>query len=128
MPRKTISRPWNVLWISCIFALPSGAAAQESWADKVIITKKLGIKIGHTDKDGKQIYLATLTEPEYAVVKDQDGWLKVRTRRGVEGWFEKSDAVLLENAEAYFTSVIKIKPGDASAYYFRGVCRISAPP
>jgi tetratricopeptide (TPR) repeat protein len=94
------------------------ASAQEkSWVGKTIMVKRIGIKI---DGD-KQLEIATLEEAAYKVLEDKDDRLKVKTRSGVVGWFDKDDAVRLEDAVAYFTQRIEDNAKDVSALYFRGV-------
>lgn len=117
-----LSRRCSLMWAWCaLLAIPGFASAQETWVGKVVLVKRSGIQIGRTGKDGKPIYLDTLTEPNYVVSKEQDGWIKVRTRRRIEGWFSKNDAVLLEQAPAYFTGVMQQMPADAWPHYMRGV-------
>jgi tetratricopeptide (TPR) repeat protein len=97
----------------------SGATAQESWVGKTIITKKDGIKITYTGAGGKQVELAELKGVEFQILGDKDGQLQVNDGRGSTGWFPKCDAVLLEDAVAYFTQRIHQNPNDANALYSR---------
>jgi tetratricopeptide (TPR) repeat protein len=102
-----------LLW----FAIP--AFAQESWVGETIITKKAGIKIGYTGGDGRQVYVGELTRLDYKVLADEGGWLKVNNGQGAEGWFDKTDAVLLKDALSYFTGKIQQNPKDADAFNCR---------
>lgn len=111
----------SLIAILTLTVATNGALAQQSWVGKTILTKKYNIKIGYTDERGKQVYLGELREPVYKVTGDQGGWLKVTNEQGVSGWFDKSLAVLLDDAPAYFTSVIQKDPGDPDAYYMRAV-------
>src|SRR5580658_3475926 len=80
----------------------SVTAQEKTWAGKSVILKRIGIKI---DGD-KQLEIATLEEAHYKVLAEKDGRLKVKTRGGVVGWFDKDDAVILEDAVAFFTERI----------------------
>jgi tetratricopeptide (TPR) repeat protein len=53
------------------------------------------------------------------VEKEDDELINVR-ERGRSGWFSKKDAVLMENAIAYFTGRIRQNEKDARAYLCRG--------
>src|SRR6516162_7279394 len=79
--------------------LPTAVRADEggSWVGIRIMIKKPGVRIGHSDDAGKQIYLAELTDLVYTVLREEDTWLNVR-HRGVEGWFDVEQAVPLEDA------------------------------
>jgi tetratricopeptide (TPR) repeat protein len=101
-------------------AAGSAVAAQESWVGKTIFTKKAGIKIGNTGDDGKQVYVAELKGLDYKVLGDKDGWLQVNDGRGDVGWFDKADAVPLEEAIGYFSERIRQEPTRANGYYERG--------
>ncbi len=102
-----------------LVAFPSAAVAQPNWVGKTIVPKKPGIKIGHTDDSGKQVHVATLDGIAYRVLSEKEDWLKVQTRPDVEGWFDKADAVLLDDAVAYFTGQIQRNPKDVFAYSAR---------
>src|SRR6266550_3599220 len=97
----------------------SAAADGDSWVGKKIMTKKVGIKISQTDDQDRQLDLATLNSFLYTVLKEQGPWIMVR-QHGVEGWFLKENAVLLEDAPAYFTQQIRINPKDDHAWQCRG--------
>jgi tetratricopeptide (TPR) repeat protein len=98
----------------------SRAIAGESWVGKKIAIKMGHPKFGATDDNGKQVYYGKLSYVIYTVVGDQDGRLQVR-HHGKEGWFDKTDAILWENAISYFTEQIRANPKDAEAYSRRGV-------
>jgi hypothetical protein len=93
---------------------PAGqsAAGNDSWVGKIIITKKDGIKVSNTAADGKPACLGELKSVNLTVLADQGGRLKV-IWNGVEGWFDKTDAVLLENAVAFFTDQIRKNASDS---------------
>ncbi len=89
----------------------SPADEPTSWKGKMVVMKRRGVKMGHTDDSGKQVYTAKLTSISYRVLDDQDGWLKVRHDK-VTDWFDKTEAVLADDAPAYFTEVIRRNPED----------------
>jgi tetratricopeptide (TPR) repeat protein len=99
----------------------SAAIAQEKWDGKTIIVKKAGIKIGYSGADGKQEFVGELAGVHYPVLADSDGWLKVKDERGNIGWFDKTDAVLLDNAVAHFSERIRQNSNDAAAYNSRAL-------
>ena len=110
----------------CLFAILLAAtiagsinAQDKTWVGKTIFTTRGGIRIGHTGDDGKQVFVATLSRFEYRVLAEKDGWIKV-AERGVAGWFDKADAVLLDTAIDFFTQRIRKNPKDAHAYTARG--------
>jgi tetratricopeptide (TPR) repeat protein len=111
----------TLLTCCLLFALalmPTPALAQDSWVGKSVLTKKPGIKITDTDKVGKQAYVGTIDTFGVTVLAEKDGLLKVRVNK-IEGWFSKSDALLVEDAIPYFTDQITKNPNDAEAYTLR---------
>jgi tetratricopeptide (TPR) repeat protein len=101
--------------------LPTAALADDSasWVGKRIMLKKTGVRIGHSDDAGRQIYLGELTDLVYTVLREDDTWLNVR-HRGVEGWFDREHTVLLDDALAYFAERIRANNKDAFAFAHRG--------
>jgi len=114
-----------LLTIATVMAImasePGIAFAQGSWVGETILVKKNRIKIGHTDSQGRQVYVGVLDGAGYTVLGDQAGWLLVKDRRGAEGWFDKADAVLLKSAVAYFTGLIRQNPANEAAYDRRAI-------
>jgi tetratricopeptide (TPR) repeat protein len=116
----------RVVHATCVLCLiaagvtPATATAGDtSWAGKDIILKKTGIRIRYTDDNGKQVYVAKLTAIQYVALADQNGWLKVRSGKET-GWFDKNDAVLAEDANAYFSALLAREPNNAQYYARRG--------
>lgn len=108
---------WSVLvWFVGGFAAVAHAGS-DSWAGKTIILKRNGNKIGNSDDNGNQVYVAKLTSIDYLCLGDKDGWLKVRHGK-YEGWFDKNEAVLVEDAPAYFSTLIRSNPTN-DQYYAR---------
>ena len=110
-----------VLIAAFSLAAVSAAKAQDSWVGKTIVLKKAGIKIHRTGDDGKRVYVVELKDLYYKVLGDKDGSLQVDDRRANIGWFNKADAVLLENAVEFFTERIRKNGKDADAYNTRAV-------
>jgi len=119
---------------ACLTAA-STAAAQESWVGQTILVKRLGIRIGVPGGDGKIVYVGELIAPVYKVLADSNGWLQVNDGtgnpgwfqvndgRGNPGWFPKADAVLLQDAVAFFTGLIRQNGNDGAAYINRATAR-----
>ena len=84
-------------WLALValFGACLPASAQDDWTGKRVILKRPGIRIGYTDEDGNQIFVAELTNLSYAVLKENQGFLRVQ-QRGEVGWFAKNDALLPE--------------------------------
>jgi tetratricopeptide (TPR) repeat protein len=91
----------------------------DSWVGRNIMPRFAATRIGHTDPEGKQIYVAELTNFVYQVRSEKDGWLYVH-HRGVQGWLWKQQAILLEDAIDYFGERIQANPFDAFALAHRG--------
>jgi tetratricopeptide (TPR) repeat protein len=104
-----------------VFFAPAASFADDSgsWAGQKIMTKMPGTLIGHTNLFGRHVYVAELTDLVYTVQREQDGWVHLR-QRGVEGWLYKEQAVLLEDAIAYFSLRIRANNQDAFAFAYRG--------
>src|SRR5262245_9279487 len=93
----SIPLSWVVFsFLACEAPVASGAA-DSSWAGKKIMTKRSGIKIGFTNDAGRRVDVATLDQLFYTVLNEKADWVKVR-HGGVEGWFAKRDALLLDDA------------------------------
>jgi tetratricopeptide (TPR) repeat protein len=101
-----------------VTAVASGEE-QPSRVGKRVILRTDGVRIGHTDGNGQQVYVGELTDMCYRVLGETDGWLRVR-QCGADGWFSNQNAVLLEDAVAYFTDRIRGNSRDALAYAHRG--------
>jgi len=104
--------------LALAFALP--AAAQDDWVGQRVILKKPGIQIGYSDDNGKQVYVAELTNLSYSVLADSQGFLRV-THRGASGWFPKSDALLPDDAIPYFSERARLAaPKDSFPFAYLG--------
>lgn len=113
---------WAVLFgITAFIATtaPYVVAQEKSWVGQKVFVKKAGVPIGHTDKEGKHVHVGKLRGGiTYQVLAEKDGWLKVR-HEGAEGWFDKADAVLADEAVDYFTAEIRANPQETTAYLSR---------
>jgi len=115
------SRAVAILMLVASLMVPCAAAAGDggSWAGRKIMIRKAGAWIGHTNLFGRQVYAAELTDMVYTVLKEHEGWLLVR-QRSIEGWLEKEQAVLLDDAVSYFAQRIRTDEKDAQAFAYRG--------
>ena len=115
--------------LACLLVLIAAPAfaQEESWVGKTVITKHFGIGINRIDNLGKEDYVGKLTDSiHYRVLADKGNKIKVAKSDGVEGWFDKTDAVLPEQAVEHFSAVIKNAPRDAGAYQKRAFARAAA--
>jgi tetratricopeptide (TPR) repeat protein len=92
-----------------------------SWVGKKIITKRKDVPV--YAELGEQLYVGNLGLTAYTVLADQDGYLKVK-HMDIDGWFQKTEAVLVEKAPAYFTEKVRNNPKDDCGYGHRGVAWI----
>jgi Flp pilus assembly protein TadD len=103
----------------------SVAVAQgESWAGKKVMPRMAGLQIGFSAKDGKQVYVAKLTDFVYPVIQEESGHVLLR-HRGEVGWALKTDLIPVPEAVAYFTTRLKTNPKDDYALAGRGVAKQS---
>jgi tetratricopeptide (TPR) repeat protein len=101
-------------------AAPASAREDgKSWVGKRVVLTTDGVRIGHSGSDGQPVYDADLTDMVYRVLDEKDGWLRVR-QRSAAGWFQKDNAVLLDEAIPYFTGRLRGNAQDALAYAHRG--------
>jgi tetratricopeptide (TPR) repeat protein len=107
----------------CALAVPlllltPASRGDDSWLGKKIMVKKAGVQIVRRDDNHKRVTV-TLTDMIYTALKQEGHWITVR-QRGDEGWLDRDDAVLLEDAGSYFTRRIRDNDKDAYAYAHRG--------
>jgi tetratricopeptide (TPR) repeat protein len=114
---------WTASYLTLVTIIALGAADAQTpakWTGKRVVLKRAGLKIGFTDPGGKQVYLAELTALAYTVLGEQDDFLQVE-HRGSVGWFPKEEALLPDDAIAYFTEKARTAPAeDATALAFLG--------
>jgi tetratricopeptide (TPR) repeat protein len=107
------------LAVTLLVTAVSSGQEQQSWVGRRVLLRTDGVRIGHTDSNGQPVYVGELTDMCYRVLGEADGWLRVR-QCGADGWFSKENAVLLEDAVAYFTDRLRGNGRDALAYAHRG--------
>src|ERR1043165_7071369 len=108
------------VWLVLLLVVTPTSAQPGAWVGKSIITKRQGIKINRIDEKGGEVDAGDLDDDiEYRVLADKGKKIKVVTGKGTEGWFDKKDAVLLEDAAAHFTDAIKRNPNDPGGYQKR---------
>jgi tetratricopeptide (TPR) repeat protein len=98
-------------------------AQEGSWVGKKIMPTKAGIKMASAADKSKSEGVGELRFTDHTVLADQGGRLKV-IQQGVEGWFDKNDAVLLADAVPYFSKKVEADPKDGDALHARGVAHI----
>ncbi len=98
--------------------IPLPTDKRDSWVSKKIMLKHPGVRISNAREKDEAKAVALLTDLVYHVEAEQDGWLRVN-HHGIEGWFEKEHAVLVEDAVAFFTERLRAEPDDARAYAHR---------
>ena len=110
----------SLAWSQAQPAQPAAQPGTPSWVGQRVVLKRPGIKIGYTDPSGKQVYIAELTSLSYQVDAEQEGFLQVE-QHGVSGWFDKSDALLPDEAITYFTAKLATAgPKDATPLAYLG--------
>jgi Tfp pilus assembly protein PilF len=102
---------------------PPAPTDNRAWAGKKVMPRTEGVRIRHTDEFGRQVTGPELTDLVYTVLAERDGWLQVRHRRSVD-WFEKGQAILLDEAIPYFSQRIGQDGRDAFALAHRGRARL----
>jgi tetratricopeptide (TPR) repeat protein len=93
---------------------------RDSWVGKTVMVKKAGLKISYAE--GAQ-NVVPHPQMDYRVLAEQSGRLKVKTQYGIEGWFDKTEAVLLDEAAALFSEALRSNPKDVDIYNRRARAR-----
>jgi tetratricopeptide (TPR) repeat protein len=107
------------LVVAC-YVGPTPAGEGGTWVGKRVMLKKDNLRLTADPNGDPPKYVATLTYATYTVEAEEGGRIKVR-HRGVAGWFNKADAVLVEDAVRYFTDQVRRNGRDAYAYVHRAV-------
>lgn len=107
-----------VLLLAAMAWVPSARASEPNWVGKTILVKKGALNITRVNDSGDVVNVAKLNYVSYRVLADKGDWIKL-SHHGAEGWLEKTEAVLLEDAVEHFTNRIHADPKDASAYNSR---------
>ena len=110
-----------VLVLACSFSSAS-SFAEDSWKGRKVLPKKAIDKIAFVDRyaEGKKAYFPLSAAFPYEVRDDAGGWLRIFDGHR-EGWAEKADFVLPEDAPAWWNDQLKINPKDTHALTMRGI-------
>jgi tetratricopeptide (TPR) repeat protein len=91
------------------------AAAQATWVGKTVILKTNKVKLTRAEGVGKKgdVQLRDIT---FLVLAERDGFLQVNDGHGSVGWFDKADAILPNDAVAYFSARLEKSDKDVAAF------------
>src|SRR5262245_7016283 len=96
-------------------------AGESSWQGKTILLARPGVQLRLAE--GETIVPKTAGVAKdlvFQVLKDEKDRLRIGSRRQL-GWVSRSDAVLFNEAVAYFTEKLARNPKDSHALTARGV-------
>jgi tetratricopeptide (TPR) repeat protein len=93
--------------------------AEDSWVGEKVMQKKTKVTFGDREGD-KQIDFA-LEWRVFPVLEERAGRLRLRGNNGREGWADKADFVLLRDAPAHYTDMIRKDESNSWAWIQRGV-------
>src|SRR5262245_51636223 len=103
--------------------LPVSAA--DSWKGKTVLLTGAGVKLQAPEKEKIAPKTAGVAQDlTFRVLAEEKGRLRVTSRRQ-EGWINRGDAVLFDQALAYFTKRVTDNPRDSHAFTARGVVLMS---
>jgi tetratricopeptide (TPR) repeat protein len=105
--------------VGVILLLASQLIAAEPWTGEKVMKRKAEVKFGDRVGD-EQIYFE-LKGAVHTVLKEKEGWLRIRGEDGKEGWADKDDFILLRDAPAYYTDLIRKNEKYAWAWNQRGI-------
>jgi tetratricopeptide (TPR) repeat protein len=95
--------------------------ADPPWTGKTVILTRAGVKLQL--REGEKVAPKTAgvaRDLMFQVLKEEDGRLRIGSRRQ-QGWIARSDAVLFDQALAYFTDKVARNPKDSHAFTARGL-------
>lgn len=95
------------------------AAEGDSWIGREILAKRPDVKLKVGQQPGASV--AEMAQP-MRVENEQEGWVWIDSA-GHAGWLKKDDVVPLDEAEAFFSDVLRKEPKNAWAYNLRGLAR-----
>lgn len=93
---------------------------ESKWVGKIVLATTVGVQIGNLNEQNQLTLTTPLLGLDYRVYAERGDFIQVKTREGVSGWLPKANAVLLEDAVAYFTKQIEKNPNDLDAFNRRG--------
>ncbi len=94
------------------------SAAEGSWIGKQVMPRQSGVRVWYTDDPWRDVRIGPFEDMVVPVLAERGEWIEVR-HRGQDAWFARQDAVLLDDAVAYFTEKIRANPGDPFAHVLR---------
>src|SRR5262245_35947791 len=96
-----------MVWMS--IGLPV-IAAEPYWEGKTVLLTRAGVKLQVSEGEKTAPKTAGVAKDlTFQVLKDEKGRLRITSRRQ-QGWIAKSDAVLFDQAVAYFTKQLARDP------------------
>lgn len=108
-------RVLTLLWIAAFLPLLSA----EDWSGKLIMLKTQNVQLGHRTETGLLLTGNKLgIACAYKVRKDDGSYLELVGKKGL---IFKMDAILVDNAPAYYTQKIQTSPGSPGWYGMRGI-------
>jgi tetratricopeptide (TPR) repeat protein len=96
-------------------------AAEPSWEGKTVLLTRADVTL--EVREGEDVVpkvAGAAKDLTFHVLKDEGGRLRIDSRRQ-RGWIAKGDAVLLDQAVAYFTERAERDPKDSHAFTARGL-------
>jgi Flp pilus assembly protein TadD len=111
---------------------PMEVKPNDTWVGKIVFIRQSGVAEldpapeprGLPPNADEGVYLSS---NQYRVYAERADHVQIKTREGMLGWVKKTDLVPLENAVAFFSRQVELKPDDfgalnrrASAWRFRG--------
>jgi tetratricopeptide (TPR) repeat protein len=94
--------------------------AEESWVGEKVMQKGPDRATFRNRLMGSQVYIE-LKGAVFPVLKEHDGWIRLRGGDGTEGWAAKDDFVPVQSAPAYFTEQIVKNVKDSWPWLSRGI-------
>ena len=113
----------NALRLSITFtlalAVAAYAGADDSWVGQKVMQTKPDVKFGENNDDGQKYF--PLKGVVFTVLKEREGWLRIRGDDTKEGWAQKEEFVLLADAPAVYTDMIRVDEKNTWAWDMRGL-------
>ena len=104
----------SALLLALLLSGERSIAEEATWVGKEILTKERTAQF-RTTPDSQETFAVALPNNIGKVQKEQGGYICVLSAKG-DAWIAKGDAVLLEDAVAYFTERIQRDEADVDAY------------
>lgn len=117
--RQITARAAIGLAIVTTMSAAAPAAQGDSWIGREILAKRPDVKLKVGQQPGPSV--AELAQP-MRVENEQEAWVWIDSA-GHAGWLKKDDVVLLHEADAFFSDLLRKEPKNAWAYNLRGLAR-----